>query len=117
MNNNKLFRRQDLNGSFLKGVWLRFRLMIRLLKDDRINSWHKLIPLLSLVYLVIPLDLPGPFDDAAVLWFGMQLFIELCPQEIVRKHLDELTNDQRDTPIEKKENVIDADFKEIDKED
>lgn len=117
VNNNKLFRGQDSGGSFLGGVWLRFRLMIRLLKDDRINNWLKLIPLFSLVYLVIPLDIPGPFDDAAVLWFGMQLFIELCPPGIVREHLDELTDDHHNTPIEKNENVVDADFKEINKEE
>ena len=117
MNNNKLFRGQDSGGSFLSGVWLRFRLMIRLWKDDRINNWLKLIPLFSLAYLVIPLDIPGPFDDAAVLWFGMQLFIELCPSEIVREHLDELKNDQHDTRIGENENVVDADFKEISKDE
>jgi uncharacterized membrane protein YkvA (DUF1232 family) len=117
VNNNKLFRWQDLGGSFLNGIWLRFRLMIRLLKDERINTPLKLIPLFCLVYLVLPLDIPGPFDDAAVVWFGMQLFIEFCPQEIVRGHLEELTNDQRGTHAVKNENVVDADFKEISKDE
>ena len=117
VNNNKLFRRQDSGGSFLGGIWLRFRLMIRLLKDDRINFWLKLIPLFSLAYLVIPLDIPGPLDDAAVVWFGMQLFIEFCPPEIVREHLNELKNDQHDIRIKENENVVDADFKEINKDE
>lgn len=117
VNSNKLFRVQDSGGSFLGGVWLRFRLMIRLLKDDRINIWLKLIPLFSLAYLVIPLDIPGPLDDAAVVWFGMQLFIEFCPQAIVREHLDVLKSEQQDNRIEEKENVVDADFKEISKDE
>lgn len=117
MNSNKLFRWKDFEGSFLSGIWLRFRLMIRLLKDDRINYWLKLIPLFSLVYLVIPLDIPGPIDDVAIVWFGMQLFIEFCPQDIVREHLDALKNDQHKSRIGGNENVVDADFKEISKEE
>lgn len=117
MNNNKLFRWQDFKGSFLNGVWLRFRLLVRLLKDDRVNPWLKLIPLFSLFYLVIPLDIPGPLDDAAVIWFGMQLFIEFCPQDIVREHLDELTGDLHVSLNSEDENVVDADFKEISKDE
>ena len=51
----------------------------------------------SLVYLVSPIDfvpdvIPGlgQLDDLAVIVIGVKLFIELCPPEIVRQHLQEL---------------------------
>jgi uncharacterized membrane protein YkvA (DUF1232 family) len=114
---NKLFRWQDMGGNFFASAWLRFRLMLRLLQDNRINTWLKIIPLFSLVYLVLPLDIPGPIDDALVFWFGMELFIELCPQDVVKELMLGLTKKEDGISHEKKETIIDADFTEIKKDD
>ena len=117
MSENKILRWQDMGGSFLKNAMLRFKLMIRLIKDHRINTWLKIIPIFSLAYLVLPLDIPGPIDDAVVLWFGMEFFIELCPQDIVMEYTRELQKTVMPTSVEPSQDVVDADFKEIKKDE
>jgi uncharacterized membrane protein YkvA (DUF1232 family) len=65
-----------------------------------------LIPVGALVYLVSPIDIvmgiPGlaALDDAAVLWFGSSLFIELCPPEVVQEHRQSLESNLTDTSEE-----------------
>ncbi len=82
-------------GNTLRDLILRIKLILRLMNDPRVNPLLKLIPLASLVYLILPLDLApgavlpvvGALDDAAILWLGAYLFIELCPPTVVREHL------------------------------
>ena len=75
------------------------RLVWRLLRDPDVSSWLKMIPPASLLYLLFPFDfLPdlalglGQLDDIAIILLGLKLFIELCPQEIVRRHLREMSS-------------------------
>ncbi len=80
-------------GGVLKDLTLRAKLMFRLMGDRRVSPWVKLIPLGTLVYFVSPIDLIpggllniiGAVDDAAILWLGYYLFIEMCPPNIVRE--------------------------------
>jgi len=65
--------------------------------DPRVPLWVKTIVPASLVYLVSPIDFmpdvipgPGQLDDLALVVIGVKLFIELCPPEIVREHMQEL---------------------------
>lgn len=77
---------------------LRIKLILRLMADRRVNFFLKLLPIASLVYLFSPIDLApgltlpviGALDDAAVLWIGASLFVELCPEEVVQEHLEKL---------------------------
>lgn len=62
------------------------KLIVRLMADERVNPLLKLIPLGSLIYLLFPLDVPGPIDDAAVMGVSFYLFVELCPPEVVEEH-------------------------------
>jgi hypothetical protein len=78
------------NPGFLKELILRIRLVLRLMGDHRVNPFFKLIPVATIVYLIVPFDIPGPVDDAAVLWLGNSLFVELCPPGVVQEHLDQL---------------------------
>ncbi len=94
---------------------LRIKLILRLMADERVSPWLKILPILSLVYLLIPDLAPGPIDDAAVLWFGSYLFVELCPPQVVQEHLDELMGvvpgPGRDTLGDDTE-IIEAEFTE-----
>jgi len=71
------------------------RLVWRLLTDKRVSPWLKaVIPTLVLAYVLSPWDLVadlipvlGQLDDLAILLLGMQLFIGLCPKQIVQEHL------------------------------
>lgn len=67
---------------------MRVKLIMRLLADTRISPWLKVLPLGSALYLLIPDLAPGPIDDVAIIWFGVYLFVEMCPPEIVQEHLD-----------------------------
>lgn len=90
---------QSVDGNMLKSLILRGKLILRLMNDSRISTMLKLLPLGSLIYLISPIDfIPGiaaPFigaaDDVAIVWFGITLFVELCPPNIVDEHLAELT--------------------------
>ena len=75
------------------------RLVWRLLRDSDVPSWLKMIPPATLLYLLFPIDfIPDPMlglgqlDDIGVILLGLKLFIELSPQEIVRRHLREMSS-------------------------
>jgi len=75
------------------------RLVMRLLKDGRVSVWPKLIIPGVIVYILSPIDLLsdpilglGQIDDVAVLLIGLKMFVELCPADIVREHLDALSS-------------------------
>lgn len=100
---------------FLADLFLKFRLMFRLLADPRVDWFFKLIPFGTFVYLIMPLDfLFGPIDDAVIIYAGIEIFLQLCPQEILQEHLDTLkakrnseTNSQ-----EIQEIIVDTKFKD-----
>ena len=102
-------------GGVLRNIVLQSRLILRLLGDRRVSAWTKLIPIGTLIYLVSPIDLimgiPGvaALDDAAIIWFGSNLFVELCPPNVVKEHMDELQSN-----IDDAEEVIDAETTDVD---
>ncbi|MGC8856826.1 MAG: YkvA family protein [Anaerolineae bacterium] len=97
-------------GSGLRDIVLRIKLILRLMTDRRVNFFLKLIPIAALAYFISPVDLApgvalpviGALDDAAVLWLGSYLFVEFCPPSVVQEHLRALTQ-----PAEESE-IIDA---------
>ncbi len=85
--------------SLLSEVVREARLTWYLLTDERVSSGVKMIPLATLLYILSPLDLlPDPIfglgqlDDLAALILGVKLFMEMCPREIVREHLERVTS-------------------------
>jgi hypothetical protein len=78
------------SGSFFQDLSLRIKLILRLLGDSRVSPMLKLLPIGSMIYLVVPDIVPGPIDDAAVIWLATYLFVELCPPNVVQEHLDAL---------------------------
>jgi hypothetical protein len=116
LSGNKILRWQDMGGNFLSNSLLRLKLIVRLMKDRRINAWLKIIPIFGLFYLISPFDFPGPIDDALVIWFGTEFFIELCPQDIVMEYSRELQKTESPTYAKTPQEVVDAEFKEIKKD-
>jgi uncharacterized membrane protein YkvA (DUF1232 family) len=99
MNNSPNQGRQirPVNLGILADIVRQARLAWRLMFDPRVPLWLKTIVPASLVYLISPIDfipdvIPGlgQLDDLAVIVIGVKLFIELCPPEIVREHMQEL---------------------------
>lgn len=101
-------------GGVLRNVVLQTKLILRLLGDSRVSFWTKLIPFGTLVYLVSPVDIimgiPGlaALDDAAIVWFGSNLFLELCPKDVVQEHMGELQSNLDDA-----DDVIDAETTDV----
>lgn len=107
------------SGDFFTSLALRTRLFLRLMRDRRVNLLLKAIPFAGLFYLLFPLDIPTPIDDAVVLWVGVNIFMELCPPEVVAEHEQALNgilsgesraavkDDQGD------ENVIEGEFYDV----
>jgi uncharacterized membrane protein YkvA (DUF1232 family) len=107
----------------LGDIILRVKLIARLMGDSRVSPWLKLIPVGSLIYLISPIDLimgiPGidALDDAAILWLGATFFVEMCPTDVVREHLDSLVSNDAIVNDARKAGssgeIIDAETKEI----
>jgi hypothetical protein len=81
------------------------QLIIRLMKDKRVHPLIKVLPFLSLLYLIYPDFVPGPFDDAVVIGLFMQFFMSLVPDELVEEHryeqeLEKLKPEEEDPIIE-----------------
>ena len=93
----------------------RLKLILRLMGDSRVSPWVKLIPIGAIGYLISPNDLimgiPGvaALDDAAILWIGSNLFVELCPPAVVQEHMQELGSNLDDGSGD----IVDADATDI----
>lgn len=81
-------------GSFFRETVQQLKLVYNLMLDERVPALTKLIPLLSVGYLLFPIDvLPdvfvglGQLDDLAVMMLGLRFFLELAPPEVVREQL------------------------------
>ena len=79
------------------------RLYWRLFRDGRVSILPKALLVLTLVYVVSPLDvipdfIPviGEMDDLAVVLSGLWLFVRLCPPEVVRETVHDIAT--RATP-------------------
>ena len=81
------------------------QLFIRLMKDNRVSPLLKLLPVLSLGYLILFPDLlPGPIDDAGIIALLMGIFMAFVPQDIVEEY----------KKIQKAEDeIIEGDFRDL----
>ncbi len=84
------------------------QLIMRLMKDNRVHPLVKLLPFLSLLYLIYPDLIPGPFDDAVVITLFLQFFLSLVPDDLV----DELRLDQelQDAEVSEEDTIIEGEF-------
>jgi uncharacterized membrane protein YkvA (DUF1232 family) len=109
-------------GGMFSDLLVRVKLIGRLMADRRVSFWLKLIPVGTLAYLISPIDLipggvvplVGAVDDVAVIWFGASMFIELCPADVVREHMGNLTsnNDIVDNPSQNVD-VVDGEVTDV----
>jgi hypothetical protein len=70
------------------------RLFVRLMADPRVSFLAKLTPLLGLLLLLTPpaieldfIPLIGELDWLVVAYLSLQLFIWMCPPDVVREHV------------------------------
>ena len=78
------------------GFWMNlfnsFRIAWRLLWDGQVPLGAKLVPLVTILYVISPIDLVpdvlvglGQLDDLAILLLGIQLFIAVSPKDVVAR--------------------------------
>jgi uncharacterized membrane protein YkvA (DUF1232 family) len=117
MNDKKPNKLTVSQGGVFRNVVLQTKLILRLLGDRRVSLWTKLIPIGTLVYLVSPIDIimgiPGvsALDDAAIVLFGSNLFVELCPRDVVKEHMSDLQSNLDD--VDNTDDVIDAESTDV----
>ncbi len=74
------------------------RLYGRLLRDPRVPFYLKLLFFIPFLYILSPIDLiPEAFlsvfglvDDIGLLLFMLKLFLRLCPEDVVREHVEHI---------------------------
>jgi uncharacterized membrane protein YkvA (DUF1232 family) len=108
------------------------KLIWRLLNDRRVSPWFKMIVPATLLYLLFPVDIIpdiapglGQLDDIAVILLGLKLFVEMCPSEVVRQHLDELVSmaspwrvvEEDETPEAELSRYIEAPYQVVDEKE
>ncbi|MCD4739076.1 MAG: DUF1232 domain-containing protein [Anaerolineae bacterium] len=78
---------------WVKDFFQQFQLAWYLLLDRRVPVFTKLIPFLTVSYLIFPFDVIndallgfGQMDDLAILIIGLRSFIALCPPQLVAKY-------------------------------
>ena len=118
MKDPRKFIRSEEGGIFT-GIANHLKLVWRLMQDDRINPFLKLLPLGSVIYMISPLDIAVPvIDDIGVLWFFTYMFIELSPDYIVEEHKAALGSEvsgkwsEGESPDFNEEDIEDATYRE-----
>lgn len=108
------------SGGMFEGLALRIKLILRLMADRRVNFFLKILPAFTAAYLFIPDLVIGPLDDAAVIWLGLTLFVELCPPEVVEEHTRALRaaleGSRKEPPAShppKDDDIIEGEYQEV----
>jgi uncharacterized membrane protein YkvA (DUF1232 family) len=119
MNQRKSGKMVVPQGGMMRDVVKRLKLIARLMGDSRVNLFLKALPLASVAYLILPFDLApgvvfpiiGALDDAAILWLGSNLFVELCPDDVVKEHMRAIDSNLGSSSSDE---VVDAEATDMD---
>ena len=102
-------------GNILREVVQQIKLVYHLMLDARVRPLVKVIPVVALLYVVSPVDLIadvipvlGQMDDAAIVMFGLRMFFELAPADVVREHLKRLARPLTDSEWKVVQNPAEA---------
>jgi hypothetical protein len=85
-------------GGFVRYLPHFLRLFIALMTDSRVSRLAKLTPFLGLLLLLTPpaieldfIPIVGELDWLLVGYLSLQLFIWLCPPDVVREHVSRIS--------------------------
>jgi hypothetical protein len=115
MSENKPRSITQPKGGFFQDLSLRVKLILRLIGDSRVSPLLKVIPIGAFIYLIFPDIAPGPIDDAAIIWLGTSLFVELCPPDIVEEHMAALRqsiSQEAQNTSRQEEDIIEGQFRD-----
>ncbi|MGC9469006.1 MAG: YkvA family protein [Anaerolineae bacterium] len=97
-----------------------FELAWKLLWDERVPLVTKLVPLLTLIYILSPWDIIpdypflglGQADDLVIFLVGLRMFISLSPAEVVASYR-RLTSEDEEEAWTPPQEVIDLEPKQL----
>ena len=76
------------------GLWRALRLIWPLIKDRRVPLMAKSVPVLTLLYILSPVDLVpdlfpglGQVDDLSLMVLSILLFLRMVPREVLREKI------------------------------
>ena len=103
---------------FLRALLSEARLAARLIREPRVPSLIKALPLLPVLYLIAPLDflpdvLPvlGQLDDLGVALATLQVFLKLCPSSVKAFHEEAIAQGRGFSPMAADEDFIDTEWR------
>lgn len=111
MTNNRRKLIAPPQGGLMRNFVKQLKLIGRLMGDSRVSIFLKVLPVASVAYWLLPLPLDNVIpvvDDAAILWIGSTLFVQLCPDDVVKEHMDDL-----DMIAGSEDDVVDAESKDV----
>jgi uncharacterized membrane protein YkvA (DUF1232 family) len=92
-------------------------LTVRLLREPLVPRLIKAVPMLAVLYVIMPLDfvpdfLPvlGQLDDLGVILLAIEGFTRLCPTEAVEFHRAAMAQGRQYAPMPPTGQVIDVQF-------
>ena len=105
-------RRDD--PGFWRELWQQIRLIYYLLRDPEVPIYLKLLPFVSLAYVVFPFDFVpdlapvlGQLDDLTIVLVFSKVFVELAPPAVVARHLDRIrAQDERRTDDDVADSIV-----------
>lgn len=111
--------------AWLREFFSQFGLAWQLFWDERVPFSTKLVPLLTILYLFVPIDLVpdaffgvGQVDDLVILLVGLRFFISLCPLELVDEYKHQSNHEKVDTEIIPEDaTIIDLDVDTVETRD
>jgi uncharacterized membrane protein YkvA (DUF1232 family) len=98
----------------------RLRLVARLFMDPRVPIYLKLVPIASLAYALMPIDLIpdvipvlGQLDDLGVVILAVEAFVMMAPQDVVHEHMAAMENESRNNRSKADETIIDGEWRTV----
>jgi hypothetical protein len=76
---------------------------------DFVDRLKLILKLISPIDIIMGIPGLAALDDAAILWIGSNLFIELCPPAVVQEHMQEIDSNLADSSGD----IVDADATDI----
>jgi uncharacterized membrane protein YkvA (DUF1232 family) len=102
----------------LRALVAQVRLAVRLMREPRVPRPLKVLPVLSLLYVVSPLDFVpdvvpvlGQLDDLGIFLVSLEAFLGLCPPGAVLFHRAAIAAGRQYTPMAPTDDVIDAEWR------
>jgi uncharacterized membrane protein YkvA (DUF1232 family) len=102
----------------LRALLSEARLAARLVREPRVPSAIKALPLVPVLYLIAPVDflpdvLPvlGQLDDLGIALATLQVFLRLCPSSVKAFHEEAIAQGRGYSPMAADEGFIDTEWR------